>query len=265
MDENMMQTMDDFDIEIVDDDPVEIDVEDTDLEQSEPEAEQPKPTVEPKGDLRVALKKERELRKQERERNERLEQMLMARLAGEEKKEPEIDPDLATLKSGDYDPNLTAIIEKLYAKVSSTTSADHAMKLEVQLLESKYPGISDHADDVVRLAKQKGLTPEEAYLAKWGKELLTRSRDDVLREMELRSANTTQGTARVSADGNAAQDPAKKRETVKLTKSQAAVLQSLGVAPSAYAQAEKVLASSNGVDIATLSAIFGKKGGSKKG
>lgn len=265
MDENMMQTMDDFDIEIVDDEPVEIDVEDTDLGQTEPEAEQPKPQAEPKGDLRVALKKERELRKQERERADKLFEMLAARQTVEEKKEPDIDPVIATLKSGDYDPAIVAAIEKLSSQLSKTSNADNSMKLEVQLLESKYPGISDHADDVVRFAKQKGLTPEEAYLATYGKELLTRSRDDVLREMELRSANTTQGTARVSADGNAAQDPAKKRETVKLTKSQAAVLQSVGVAPSAYAQAEKVLASSEGVDIATLSAIFGKKGGAKKG
>jgi len=147
--------------------------------------------------------------------------------------------------------------------MSSLSGSDNTTRLEVQLLESKYPGISEHADEVVAFAKQKGLSTEDAYLAKYGRELLSRSRDEVLREAELKSAATQQTTARVSADGNGNQDPSKKRETVRVSKSNMALLERDGINVNQYVQVSKALGGS--IDIDTLMNTFHGKSGTKKG
>jgi len=123
---------------------------------------------------------------------------------------------------------------------------------------------------VVAFAKQKGLSTEDAYLAKYGKELLSRSRDEVLREAELKSAAKQTSTVRVSSEGNSAQQTPKKNPTLQLKKSELDMLEQAGISPKDYARYLTAKEKTNGQKNPSMTqdelrALFGGKPGTKKG
>lgn len=252
--------------EIVDDDMVEVELDAPESDTPESDTpDKPKGKPEHAGNYKIAMQKEREKRKKLEEQNARLQELVMQRLATEAKPvEQEPDPlDDVLSEVEQENPKLAKALKAIAAKVGKSKS-DDIVSVQVDMLESKYPGISEHKPEISALVQRLGITPEEAFLMKHGHELLARSREDILREHEIKSA-AHQNTPSVSATGNAQPEPVKRKETLKITRAESEYLKSVGITPSQYAAMLKKLDPKGGITMEDATAIFSSGGATKKG
>jgi hypothetical protein len=162
---------------------------------------------------------------------------------------------------GDEDKaEFAKVLKQVYSKVAKPT--DSVMELQLDSLCDKYPGAADHKPEIIATAKKHGITVKEAYFMRYGEEAASAPKNDLLREVELQKAAMQNSTARVDPGGNVPPGPVKKKQTVKVTRSEAEMMRRLGITPQQYAQAMSHQGAYSG-DM--LSSIFGKEGGVKKG
>ena len=255
-------------IEVEDDDGfVEVELDEEEVAPVPPKAEK-QPEKKPEGDLTVALRKEREKRReyeaQLRQAKDLLTQFATGKTAQQDKQPDPIADVLSQLEGDDYDPKIIAAIKALGAKVSQMSGKsndDTVLELRIQQLENKYPDAADYRDEIASLVKA-GLTPEKAYYAAAGPNLTSRSRDDVLREAELQQIAERTSTPRVAGEGNGAPTDMKQRATVKVKKSDKAYLDGEGISIGQHERVSKKL--EDGISMEELLSTFGKAG-SKKG
>jgi len=254
-----------IEVETDEDEFVELPLEDEGT--PEPPKQEKQTEAKPKGDLTIALRKERdekrELAAQLRQAKELISQLASNRPAQQDKQPDPIADVLSQLEGDDYDPKMLAVLKTLGAqmsRLSSKTNDDSVLELRIQQLENKYPDAAEYRDEIASLVKS-GLAPEKAYYAAAGANLVTKSRDDILREAEILQSAAQSG-ATVSGEGNGAPTPIKQRATIKIKKSDADYLQSQGISVSQYARLEKM--ANEGLSIDAIRSTIGKAG-SKKG
>lgn len=230
------------------------------------EAQEPESSVEdkPKPNYQGAFKSERARYKKVKEENDQLRAILLDRLAAESRqpKAQEVDPlDEVLNDLDDVDPRMVKALKAIAEKANQPGKSEDLIGVQVELLKDKYPGISDHKAEISTLVKRLGVTAEEAYLMKHGNELLRMSREDLLREHDIRSA-AHKSAAGITAAGNAQQTPPKKAIKTNLTPRDEQYLQSRGISTQQYARITNNTGGTGGMSISDLQKVFG---GAKKG
>ena len=151
----------------------------------------------------------------------------------------EASVDKQKLIDAGFDETIAEMLSKALGTATGKASSTEKFvgkkfrDMEIKELAKEYPDIEEHLEDLEEYADKKGVTIEEAYFAKFGREKIKTNRADLRREIEqqVREEFRKKGSMKLDTTDNG--EPAVKNKS-KLSSDELQVAKLSGMTPQEY-------------------------------